>query len=112
MGGGVVSVTISVTRSRVTAVRMDAAALLAAEGWHPYSNTVMDAIDRAAGWSRPDGDTTAEQLAWQAFYALTEHLFGVRHLGGKPLADWERTPGRTQDDVVAALRGAAKAVTA
>lgn len=105
-------VTLSVTRSRVAAVLNRAGVSLETEAWHPYSNTIILAIDHAAGWERPDGDPTAEELAREAFSALSLHLFGVRHLDGQPLADWERAEGRTQADVVAALRAAAEAVTA
>lgn len=105
-------VTLSVTRSRVAAALAGAADGLETTGWDPLSNTLMLAIDRAAGWSRPDGDRVAEELAWEAYHALTQHLFRVQVLDGEPLADWERHPGRTQADVLAALRAAAKQVVA
>jgi len=105
-------VTLSVTRSRVAAVLNRAAVLLETEGWEPLQNPLILAIDTAAGWSRPDGDRVAEELAWEAYHALSQHLFRVRILDGEPVADWEQAPGRTQADVVAALRAAAGAVMA
>ena len=104
-------VTLSVTRSRVAAVLAGAADGLETTGWDPLQNPLMLAIDTAAGWSRPDGDRVAEELAWEAYHALTQHLFRVQVLDGEPLADWEQTAGRTPAEVLAALRGAAKAVT-
>ncbi|NUP38944.1 MAG: hypothetical protein HOY76_18495 [Streptomyces sp.] len=99
-------VTISVTRSRIAAVLRDTAALLEAEGWDPERNSVMDAIDRAAGYVPGKGSTDAEETTLAAWDAL------VTHLGEQLVVPWERTPGRTQLQVLHALRTAADEVTA
>jgi hypothetical protein len=98
-------VTLSVTRSRVAAVLNGTADLLEAEGWDPERNSVIFAIDRAAGYVPGKGSKDAEEATLQAWDAL------VTHLDEQLVVPWERTPGRTQLQVVSALRGAAKAVT-
>lgn len=98
-------VTLSVTRSRVAAVLNGTAALLEAEGWDPERNSVMDAIDRAADYVPGKGSSDAEEATLQAWDAL------VTHLGEQLVAPWERTPGRTQLQVLAVLRETAMEVT-
>lgn len=98
-------VTLSVTRSRVAAVLHRAANLLELEGWDPERTPAISAIDRAAGFVRPGIDLAAEETTLQAWAALTAHL------GEEQVDLWESTTGRTQDEVLAALRGAATAVT-
>ncbi|MFE2600159.1 hypothetical protein ACFXCZ_27330 [Streptomyces sp. NPDC059396] len=97
--------TLSVTPTRVAAVLHRAADMLAAEGWDPHLNPVITAIDRAAGFTRPGTDTAAEETTIQAWDAL------VTHLGEQLVVPWEDQPGRTQSDVLAALRGAAGGMT-
>lgn len=97
-------VTLSVTRSRVAGVLNSTAGLLEAEGWDPLLNPVMSAIDRAANYVPGKGSTDAEEATLQAWDAL------VAHLDGQLVVPWERTPGRTQEQVLAALRGAAKSM--
>lgn len=99
-------VTLSVTRSRVAAVLRATANLLEAEGWDARRNSVMDAIDRAAGYVPGKGSPDAERTTIDAWDAL------VTHLGEQLVVPWERTPGRTQAQVVAALRGAAEGLVA
>lgn len=100
-------VTLSVTRSRIAAVLTAAADALHAEGWDPYLNPLMAAIDTAAGFVPGNSTRDAEDTSLAAWDALAVHL------GDQWPGDWERTAGRRQDEVVAALRGAAgKAVTA
>ncbi len=98
-------VTLSVTRSRVAAVLNAASAAFKSEPWDPYLNPLMTALDDAAncvpGKTGSDAET-ATLAAWDVLEA---------HLGQWP-GDWERTAGRTQLEVEAALRGAAmRAVT-
>lgn len=99
-------VTISVTRSRIAAVLNGTADLLEAEGWDPERNAIIFAIDRAAGYVPGKGSPDAEETTLAAWDAL------VTHLGERLVVPWERTPGRTQLQVVTALRGAAAEVTA
>jgi hypothetical protein len=94
-------VTLSVTRSRVAAVLNGAADLLEAGGWDPHLNPLMSAIDQAAGYVPGKGATDAEDASLSAWDAL------CLHLGDQWAGDWERTAGRKQDEVIAALRGAA-----
>ncbi|MFD7224816.1 hypothetical protein ACFV9P_28010 [Streptomyces sp. NPDC059892] len=96
--------TLSVTRSRVAAVLDQAATLLDAEGWHPHLNPVISAIDRAAGYTTPGIDPAAEETTLRAWDAL------VVYLGERLVVPWENEPERTQADVLAALRGAAREV--
>jgi hypothetical protein len=93
--------TLSVTRSRVATVLRDTATLLETEGWDPLRNPVMDAIDRAAGYVPGKGTPDAEETTLAAWDAL------VTHLDERLIVPWERTPGRTQEQVVAGLRAAA-----
>ncbi|CAL9663728.1 hypothetical protein SUDANB1_07106 [Streptomyces sp. enrichment culture] len=97
-------VTLSVTRSRVARVLRDTANLLEAEGWDPERNSVMVAIDRAAGYVPGKGAPDAEETTLAAWDALVTHL--DEHL----VVPWERTAGRTQEQVVAGLRAAAAGV--
>lgn len=100
-------VTLSVTRSRVAAVLNKAADGFRSEPWDPYRNSLMSAIDAAAGYVPGSNRRDAEDMSISAWDALAVHL------GDQWPGDWERTPGRRQDEVEAALRGAAaKAVTA
>ncbi len=98
-------VTLSVTRSRVSGVLRDTAALLEAEGWDPYRNPIVFAIDRAASYVPGKGAPDAEQMTLDAWDALAAHLGGL-------VVVWERTPGRTERQVLHALRTAADEVTA
>lgn len=98
-------VTLSVTRSRVANVLRSTADLLEAEGWDPERNSVIFAIDRAAGYVPGKGTPDAEQTTLDAWDAL------VTHLDEQLVVPWERTPGRTQADVVDALRAAAEEVS-
>lgn len=99
-------VTLSVTRSRIAGVLNTTAALLETEGWDPDRNSVIFAIDRAAGYVPGKGSPDAEQTTLAAWDAL------VTHLGEQLAVTWERTPGRTQLQVVSALRAAAVEVRA
>lgn len=100
-------VTLSVTRSRVAAVLNRTADLLEAEGWDPERNSVIFAIDRAADYVPGKGAPDSEQTTLDAWDAL------VAHLDEQLVVPWERAAGRRQDEIIAALRGAAaKAVTA
>jgi hypothetical protein len=99
-------VTLSVTRSRVASVLSKAADSFKSEPWDPYLNPLLNAIDAAAGFTPGNGSVDAEDTSISAWDALAVHL------GGQWPGDWEREPGRRQDEVEAALRGAAaKAVT-
>ncbi|MGW5173206.1 DUF6197 family protein [Streptomyces sp. NPDC004082] len=93
------------TRSRVAAVLTGAVELLEAEGWHPELNTVMGAIDRAAGFVKPGIDSAAEEATIQAWDAL------VTAIGDRPVVPWETKTGRSQMQVLHALRTAAHAVS-
>lgn len=105
-------VTLSVTPYRVARVLNWAAGLLEIDGWDPHRNSVMKAIDEAAGWETPGIDESAEETTLQAWEALSAHTNKDwdRHVNW--LGQWEHHPHRTQADVLAALRAAAKAVTA
>jgi hypothetical protein len=98
-------VTLSVTRSRVAGVLRDTADLLEDEGWDPLRNPIMSAIDRAAGYVPGKGSPDAERTTLDAWDAL------VTHLGEQLVVPWEKTPGRTQRQVLHALRTAATEVT-
>ncbi|MEU0818868.1 DUF6197 family protein [Streptomyces mirabilis] len=98
-------VTLSVTRSRIAAVLNSTVALLEAEGWVPLKNPIADAIDRAAGYQPGKGTPDAEQATLDAWDALATQL------GDQLVVEWETAPGRTQLQVLSALRGAAKAVS-
>ncbi|MGQ4343503.1 DUF6197 family protein [Streptomyces sp. SAS_275] len=93
------------TRSRVSRIVEDAASLLEAEGWDPHRNPVTDAIDRAAGFIPGRSSIDAEQATIEAWNLIVDHL------GGRSVTGWERASGRTQLQVVHALRTAATAVT-
>lgn len=93
--------TLSVAPSRIAAVLNEAADLLAAEGWDPRLNPVILAIDRAAGYTTPGLDLAAEETTLRAWDRL------VVHLGEQLVVPWEDEPGRTQEQVLAALRAAA-----
>lgn len=98
-------VTLSLTRSRVAAVLSAAADNFRAEQWDPYLNPLMTALDTAANCVPGKTGAFSEEATIAAWDALEAHL-------GQWPGDWERTAGRRQDEVVAALRGAAaKAAT-
>lgn len=99
-------VTLSVTRSRVAAVLNQTANLLEVEGWDPDRNSVIFAIDRAAGYTPGKGTPDAEQTTLDAWDAL------VIHLGEQLVVPWEKAPGRTQRQILHALRTAAAEVMA
>lgn len=94
-------VTLSVTRSRVAAVLARAADSFKAQPWDPYRNSLMAAIDDAAGFVPGKGGVDAEETSLAAWDTLAVHL------GDQWPGDWERAAGRTQLEVEAALRGAA-----
>lgn len=99
--------TLSVTRSRVAGVLSFAAGVLGVEGWDADSDqrSLIGAIDRAAGCVPGKASQDAEDTTTAAWEALSAHL-AVED----PRA-WELAEGRTEGDVVAALRGASQAVT-
>lgn len=98
-------VTLSMTRSRIADVLTRAADSLADAPWEPHRNPLMVVIDRAADYTPGKGSLDAEATSLAAWSALAAHL-------GEWPGDWERTAGRRQDEVEAALRGAAaKAMT-
>lgn len=97
-------VTLSVTRSRIAAVLVGAASVVAVDGWHPEYQPVMRAIDQAAGFVPGKGSRDAEDTTLAAFDALSTYLMC-------PVGAWERTEGRTATEVEEALREAAQAVT-
>lgn len=99
-------VTLSVTRSRVASVLRDAETLLAAEGWDPLHNPIMLAIDRSAGYVPGKGGSDAELATLEAWELLAVHL------AAPSVSGWEREPGRTQLQVLAALAGAASKAVA
>lgn len=93
--------------TRAAHILTAAADLLAREKWHPYRNPLMGAIDRAVGYTPGKGGVKAEAATLAAFDLL------CLHLGCEWAGDWERKAGRTQAEVLAALRRAAgKAVAA
>jgi hypothetical protein len=98
-------VTLSVTRSRVAAVLAGAGSLLESEGWDPLHNPVILAIDRAAGFTPGKSSSDAEETTLAAWQQLADHLDAASVSG------WERETGRTQMQVLNALRQAATAVT-
>jgi hypothetical protein len=98
--------TLSVTRPRINAVLTDAADRVEETGWDPHRRPLMLAIDEAAGYTPGSGTVDAEDTSLAAWDALAVHL------DDEWPSSWELQPGRTQAEVVAALRGAAKAVTA
>ncbi|RSN13789.1 hypothetical protein DMH25_08355 [Streptomyces sp. WAC 01325] len=98
-------VTLSVTRSRVAAVLERAADLLGAEHWDPLRNPIIGAIDRASGFVPGKGAKDAEATSLAAWDALAQYL------ANKFPQEWERREGRTQTDVVDALRAAAEEVS-
>ncbi|MGW1744502.1 DUF6197 family protein [Streptomyces sp. NPDC002092] len=101
-------VTLSVTRSRIRTTLTVAAGILDIEGWDPLQNPIADAIDRAAGFTPGKGSSSAETVTVLALDMLTDHL-GLGEPDGSghyPLILWERQPGRTEDEVLAALRAA------
>lgn len=98
-------VTLSLTRSRVAAVLSAAADAFTSEPWHPHLNPLMTALDSAAGCVPGKTGQLSEEATIAAWDVLENHL-------GQWPGDWERKVGRRQDEVVAALRGAAaKAIT-
>lgn len=97
-------VTLSVTRSRVANVLNRAADLLAVEGWDPERNSMMNAIDKAAGFVPGKGSVDAEATSLAAWDALCAHLDELW-----PNV-WEAE--HTQTEVEAALRAAADEVMA
>lgn len=104
-------VTLSLTRSRIKTTLTVAAGILDIEGWEPLRNPIADAVDRAAGFTPGSADTAAEDVTLAAIEMLTTHLGlgepdGSGHL---PLACWEQQTGRTEGDVLAALRAAGEA---
>lgn len=105
-------VTLSVTPYRVARVLNWSASLLEIDGWDPARHPLMTAIDEAAGWEKPGIDETAEETTLQAWEALSAHLCPDWDLHVNWLGQWEHESGRTQADVVAALRAAAEAVMA
>lgn len=99
-------VTLTLTRTRVAAVLTAAADAFRSQPWEPHRNPLMTAIDDAAGFVPGKGSVESEAASLAAWDALAAHL-------GVWPGDWERKAGRTQDEVEAALRGAAStAVTA
>ncbi|MER5875534.1 hypothetical protein ABT119_06335 [Streptomyces sp. NPDC001910] len=99
-------VTLSVTRSRVAAILQGAADLLEVEGWDPHINPLVIAIDRAAGFIPGRSSVDAEQATLEAWEAIAAHL------GCESVTEWETAAGRTQVQVLHAVRSAAQAVTA
>lgn len=99
-------VTLSVTRSRIAAVLNGTADLLQVEGWDPERNSVMVAIDRAAGYVPGCGTPDAEQTTLDAWQQLADYLDVASVLS------WERMTCRTQRQVLAALAGAARKAVA
>lgn len=97
-------VTLSVTKYRISWVLKDAADLLEAEGWHPEANSMLNAIDRAAGYVPGNGSPDAEDTSLAAWDALSVHL----------REEWPSTweLEREPAEVLAALRAAAEAVMA
>lgn len=98
-------VTLSVTRSRVAAVLEGAASLLGAEGWDAHLNPIIGAIDRAAGFVPGKGTKDAEATSLAAWDALAQYLVDQYP------QEWERLPGRTQAEVLDALRAASEEVS-
>lgn len=98
-------VTLTLTPSRTADVLRRAAADLGERGWDPIRSTVLAAIDRATGYTRPgDPEEGVMYAAWEAYTARV----GVP----EPLTGWEQKPGRTQGEVLAVLRAAADGLVA
>ncbi|CAL9665714.1 hypothetical protein SUDANB145_07385 (plasmid) [Streptomyces sp. enrichment culture] len=93
-------VTLSVTRSRVAGVLARAADQLDADGWDPDLTPIMAAIDTAAGFVPGTGTPDAEATSLAAWDALCQHL------GDQYPRTWETRNGRTQAEVLDALRAA------
>lgn len=98
-------VTLSLTRSRVASVLARAADILGAEHWDAYRNSVIVAIDRAAGFDPGKGTKDAEATSLAAWDALAQYLCGQWP------EEWERRTGRTKDEVLDALRAASEEVS-
>lgn len=99
-------VTLSVTPSRVAGVLHRAVGILRTEGWDPLHKPIVQAIDRAAGYIPGKGGSDAERTTLDAWQALVDHLAVAS------VSDWERTPGRTELQVLTAVGAAAdRAVT-
>jgi hypothetical protein len=94
-------VTLSLTRSRVAAALLAAAADVRAWGWDLEWRPLIHAIDAACGFQRTD--TPEEDLSIAAWDALAAHV-------GADVPDWEQTPGRTRAEVLAALEATAQEV--
>lgn len=103
-------VTLSVTRSRVAGVLRGAADLAGCCGWDPARDRSLVAlIDQAIGLIPGKGSPDAEETSIAAWAALAEHL-GVDIDTVDFPREWEQQPGRTADEVRAALYGAAQAL--
>lgn len=98
-------VTLSVTRSRVAHVLEAAADVLGAEGWDPHRNSVMHAIDRAAGFVPGKSSKDAEATSLAAWDALCQYLADASP------REWETHAGLTQAEVLGALRAASEEVS-
>ncbi|MFI6560333.1 hypothetical protein [Streptomyces sp. NPDC050534] len=99
-------VTLSVTRSRIRGVLLDAAGLVDVGGWDALRNPVMTAIDQASGFVPGISGPDAERTTLDAYDALATHLDVAS------IAEWERKAGRTQLQIVSALHAAADRVMA
>ena len=95
-------VTLSVTRSRIAHVLARAADDLGATGWNPDANTIIDAIDRAAGFVPGNGSPDAEATSLAAWEALRAYRCTP------DARKWETRPGLTQAEVLDALRAASE----
>jgi hypothetical protein len=100
-----VTLSLSATRSHVATVLERAADLLGAEQWDPHLNPIIGAIDRAAGFVPGKGTMAAEDASLGAWDALAVYL------GDQFPQEWERRPGRTQAEVLDALRAASEEVS-
>ena len=96
-------VSLSLTRSRIAEVLTAAADSYTDQSWDPYLNPLLTAIDRAAGYTPGSGTPDVEAATLAAWDALTAHLYMWP-------GNWERQPGRTQAEVVDALRASAAQV--
>ncbi|WP_436842839.1 DUF6197 family protein [Streptomyces venezuelae] len=92
-------VSLSLTRSRIAALLGHTATDLATHGWEPLRSPLAAAIDRAADYWPGKGSVADDELTVAAWQALADYLRAEPH-------EWERTPGRTQADVIEALHGA------
>lgn len=106
-------VTLSLTRSRIAGVLFRAAGVLGLEGWDPSSDqhSLMGVIDRAIGLVPGKGSQDAAETSLAAWEALAAHL-GVERTAWEFPREWEQQPGRTEAEVLDALRGAAAGVVA